>query len=57
MNVLERLILRRIAQSATARAGALSREYISAKLGERGAIIDGIDLEKWLIEAVQDCLG
>ena len=57
MNVLEkRLILRRIGQNAAARAAALSREYIDARSEDKGAIIDGIDIERWLSEAVQECL-
>ena len=56
MNVLKRLILKRIGQNAAARAAALSREYIDAKPGEKGAIMDGIDIERWLSESVQECL-
>lgn len=57
MNKLKDQILELVQQHAARKAGALTDEYIHAAGSEMEAIRAGIDFEKWLYEACQECLG
>ena len=56
MSKLKDQIIRLVEQNARSKVAALAGEYIRAKPEDKEAIQAGIDIERWLAEACQECL-
>ena len=50
-------ILQFVRHNAARQAARLAGEYVRAAPEEREAILAGLDFERWLAEACQECLG
>jgi len=57
MTYLRDQILQSVRHSAARQAAHLAGEYVRARPEEREAILAGLDFERWLAEACQECLG
>ena len=57
MSKLKDRILRLIRDKAAREVGALAGQYLRVRPEEREAVQAGIDIERWLAEACQECLG
>jgi hypothetical protein len=57
MTELTDRMLRLIQADATARLADLSNRYLHAQPAEREAIQAAIEIERWLTESCEDCLG
>jgi hypothetical protein len=57
MGELKDRIIRLIEQDAARKVSDLSGQYVRAKPEEKEAIQAGIDIERWVAESCQECLG
>ena len=57
MGELKDRIIRLIEQNAAKKVSNLSGEYVRAKSKEKEAIQAGIEIERWVAESCQECLG
>ena len=57
MGELKDRIIRLIEQNAAKKVSDLSGEYVPAKPEEKEAIQAGIEIERWVSESCQECLG
>ena len=57
MTELKDQILQFVRDNAARRAAKLAGEYVHAAPEEREAILAGLDFERWLAGACQECLG
>ena len=57
MTELKDQILQFVRDNAARRAAKLAGEYVRARPEEREAILAGLDFERWLAEACQECIG
>ena len=49
-------VLQFVRHSAARKAAQLAGEYVRAKPEEREAVLAGLDFERWLEQACQQCL-
>jgi len=57
MGELKNRIIRLIEQDAAKKVSKLSGEYVRAKSGQKEAVAAGIEVERYLAESCQECLG
>ena len=57
MGKLKDRIIRLIEQGAAKKVSQLSGEYVRAKPGQKEAVAAGIEVERYLAESCQECLG
>ena len=57
MGELKDRIIRLIEQNAAKKVSDLSGEYVPANPEEKEAIQAGIEIERWVAESCQECLG
>ena len=57
MGELKDRIIRLIEQNAAKKVSDLAGEYVRAKPEEKEAIIAGIEVERFVVESCQECLG
>ena len=56
MNKIKNQIIHLIQQKSRRKVAALAGEYVQAKPEEREAIQAGIEIERWLADACEQCL-
>jgi hypothetical protein len=57
MGELKDRIIRLIEQNAAKKVSDLAGEYVRAESGQKEAIIAAIEVERYLAESCQECLG
>ena len=57
MGELKNRIVRLIEQDAAKKVAQLSGEFVRAKSGQKEVILAGIEVERYVAQSCQECLG